>query len=200
MSDVVYALLMLMLLLAALACSRRSSGRRRPVGRPSIDQSSTFVVVVPAPYDDEEGIALAGDRVSVAAQEMIRIFLSLHWKVAADPLAVSRLPSSPAALLQRGRKGGGRKEKMRGRCRGEGRGEERRWWWREFRNVLDAWPGGQMAGGNGSPDAKATPKRIPSTQKFRRVPRPGNNSRGPILAEQPLRVERLGAVEMQAYV
>ena len=37
---------------------------------------------------------------------------------------------------------------------------------REFRKVLDARPGGQMAGGNGSPDAKPTPKRI----KVRKCP------------------------------
>jgi len=102
--------------------------------KPAIDQSSgAFVVVVPAPWDDEEGVALGGDRVvPVAAQEMIRIFLSLLWKVAADPLALSRLPSSPAGAAAAGAQRRGRKGKMRGRCRGEKRGGENlgRFWMR----------------------------------------------------------------------
>ena len=143
MSDVIYALLML-LLLAALPCSRRASVRHRrsrAVGRRGRRRSRRG-----------QGRPCRG------TGDDPNFSLSVLWKVAADDTLASLRPSGAA-------KAGERKGED---ARALSRGEER---WREFRKVLDARPGGQMAGGNGSPDAKATPKRITSTQMSRRVPR-----------------------------
>jgi len=89
-------------------------------------------------------------------------FRLLVWKDAGNALVVSVAHSRRCCCAGR---------------KGQRRRRER--WLSRIRNVLDWWPGGQMGGGNDSPDEKAMPNRITST---RNVPTSSpNNCRGRIL-------------------
>jgi hypothetical protein len=169
-----------MLLLAALVCSRRRSlicsstshVGHRPIVPHVRRRIRTSYTRWAGTRKASRSPAGPGDRVSVGGTGDDSDFLvaplegsSRSARRVTPPFVVVVVPGRCCARAQR--REAKKEKKMRRSCRGE----RTRWWRREFRNVLDAWPGGQMGGRNDSPGTKATPERIAGTQMFRRVSR-----------------------------